>query len=41
MINKSLKASKIALILDENEDEIFIGHNKLLGDDQEIVEEVE
>ena len=41
MINKSYKASWVPLSSGGSEDEMLFGHNGLLGDDQEKVEQVE
>ena len=41
MIRKSFKAAGITLNLDGSGDEMFVAKNKLLGDDQEMVHEVE
>ena len=41
IISKSFKAAGITLALDGSEDEMFIGHNQLLNDDQVMVEQVE
>ena len=41
MISKLFKASGITLNSDGNKDEMFIKHNWLFGDNQEIIEEVE
>ena len=41
IISKSFKATGIILALDGSEDEMFIGHNQLLNDDQVTVEQVE
>ena len=41
MIRKSFKAAGITLNLDGSEDEMFVVNNKLLGNDQEMVSEVE
>ena len=40
-ISKSLKIAGITLSLDRSEDEIFIGHDQLLNDDQVKVGQVE
>ena len=41
MDSKSFKTVGITLAQDESEDEMFIGHNSLLEDDQVMVEQVE
>ena len=41
IISKSFKAAGITLALDGSEDEMFIGHNQLINDDQVMVEQVE
>ena len=41
IIKKSFKIAGITLNIDGSEDEMFIGYNEILGDDQEMVEEVE
>ena len=41
IISKSFKAARITLIFDGSEDEMFIGHNQLLNDNQVMVEQVE
>ena len=41
IISKSFKAAGITLALDSCEDEMFIGHNQLLNDDQVMVDQVE
>ena len=41
IVSKSFKKTGITLNLDGGEDELFIGYNKLLEDDQEMVEEVQ
>ena len=41
IISKSFKAAGITLALDGSEEEMFIGHNQLLNDDQVMVEQVE
>ena len=41
MVSKSLKSVGITLALDGIEEEMFIGHNPLLEDDQVIYEKVE
>ena len=41
IISKSFKAAGITLTLDGSEDEMFIGHNQLLNDDQIMTEQVE
>ena len=41
MVSKSFKTAKITLALDGSEDEMFIGHNLFLDDDQVVVEKVE
>ena len=41
MIRKSFKAAGITLNLDGSENEMFVANNKLRGNDQEMVHEVE
>ena len=41
IISKSFQATGITLVLDDSEDEMFIGHNQLLNDDQVMVKQVE
>ena len=41
MVSKPFKTVGITLTLDGSEDEMFIGHNSLLEDDQVMVGQVE